>query len=115
MGVDKPDNWHHLVGRLKRWPSKAEMAALLRAAGIDVIVGRYSIRVTTCFRFVFQQYGGDLGDPVIDADAPTLEALMRDADLISKAFSAAGISHRFEIYDNSDHRMAYRSHEWPEE
>lgn len=53
------------------------MAEILREAGLRIYVGRYSIRVEDCSHFVFQEYGGDLGDPVIDAAAESAEDLLR--------------------------------------
>jgi hypothetical protein len=65
-----------LAGELAAWPSKEGMADILGAAGFAVTVGRYSIRVEGHSRFKFQEYGGDLGDPVIDADAGSVAELV---------------------------------------
>lgn len=89
------------------------MAAILRSAGVAVTVGRYSIRVDDCNHFVFQEYGGDLGDPCLDADADALDEMLRDAGLVSAALAAAEIQHRFEVYDNSDEMVGYIHHKWP--
>ena len=78
-------------------------------------MGCYSIRVEDCEHFSFEQYGGDLGDPVIDADAETAESLVRDAGLVSSALAAADLAHRFEVYDGNDNLAAYLHHKWPAE
>jgi hypothetical protein len=89
------------------------MATILRAAGLRVHVGRYSIRIEDCGRFVFQQYGGDLGDPVIDAAADTVSDMLRDGQMVSDALSRSGIRHRFEIYDDGDSLVGYFHHLCP--
>jgi hypothetical protein len=89
------------------------MAAILRAGGLRVGVGRYSIRVEDCSHFVFQEYGGDLGDPAIDADADTAADMIQDGGLVSDVLSRAGIKHRFEIYDECDTLVGYLHHQWP--
>jgi hypothetical protein len=95
-------------------PSMQRMASILREAGLQIHVGRYSIRVEDCSHFIFQDYGGDLGDPVIDADADTIDELIRDATLVSGALSKAAIKHRFEVYRHaSDEMVAYFHYDWP--
>ena len=79
------DEWANLAGEVAQWPTKSTMASLLASAGLTVKVRRYSIRVLDCTRFVFQEYGGDIGEPTIDADAPTVAVLMQDATLVSGA------------------------------
>ena len=91
------------------------MVAILRSVGVAVTVGRYSIRVDDCDHFVFQEYGGGLGDPSLDVDADTLDEMLRDAGLISAALAAADIQDRFEIYDDSDEMVGYIHHKWPHE
>lgn len=76
-------------------------------------VGRYSIRLEDCEHFVFQEYGGDFGDPQIDADASTLEKMTADAERVSAALASEDIRHRFEIYDNNDAMVGYIHHRWP--
>ena len=89
------------------------MTAILRDAGLDVTVGRHAVRIDDCAHFIFQEYGGDLGDPVVDADADTIEDMIRDVRLVSEALSCAGVKHRFEIYDNNNNLAAYLHHNWP--
>jgi len=103
----------HIAGEIASWPTKDRLAALLRASGLRVQAGRYSLRVQDCSHFVFQEYGGDLGDPTIDADADTVEDMMREGRLVSDALARAGIRHRFEIYDEHDELVGYLHHEWP--
>jgi hypothetical protein len=107
-----------LAGELARWPSKAQMASILSAAGLTVNVGRYSIRVRDCSDFAFQEYGGDLGEPTIEASASSPEALTREAKLVSDALARANLKHRFEIYDWDESRdryelSGYLHHGWP--
>jgi len=103
----------HIAGDLAKWPTMSKMCAILRNAGLTIGVGRYSIRVQNCSHFVFQQYGGDLGDPVIDADADTVDRLIHDATLVSKALAAAKLKHRFEIYNSNNALSAYVHFAWP--
>ena len=109
------DNFATLAGQLATWPSKDDLARVLQSAGLHIYVGRYSIRVEDCEHFSFEQYGGDLGDPVIDADAETVESLVRDSRLVSSALAAADLRHRFEVYDDNDNIAAYFHHRWPDE
>jgi hypothetical protein len=103
----------YLAGQLATWPNKDQLALLLRNAGLKVIAGKYSIRIEDCSHFAFEEYGGDIGEPTIDADADTPEDMMRDARLVSNALTAAGIKHRFEIYNASDELVGYLHHCWP--
>ncbi len=90
------------------------MVSILRDAGLQIHVGRYAIRVEDCSHFIFQEFGGDLGDPVIDADADTVDELIRDAKLVSDALSNGGVRHRFEVYCHTGNEMvAYLHHDWP--
>jgi hypothetical protein len=91
------------------------MVSLLRAAGLTVEVGRYSIRVGDCSHFVFKEYGGDLGEPTIEADGESVEALLREAKLVSDALARANVKHRFEIYDGQHVFSGYLHYDWPRE
>lgn len=102
-----------LYGQLEAWPSKSEMARLLSRAGFSVTVGRYSIRLNDCEHFVLQEYGGDLGEPQFDVDASSLERMLEDAGRVSRALAAAGIRHRFELYDVGGEMVGYLHHRWP--
>ena len=103
----------HIAGELAAWPTKEQLAAVLREAGLRVRVGRYSVRVEDCAHFVFQHYGGDLGQPSVDADADTSEELLRDAGLVSEALAHAGLVHRFELYGEGGALVGYLHHLWP--
>lgn len=103
----------HIAGELSTWPDKERMAAILRDAGLRVSVRRYSVRVEDCSHFVFQEYGGDLGEPSIHADAASLDEMMRDGKLVSEALARAGIRHRFELYDAANEMVSYLHHDWP--
>jgi hypothetical protein len=114
MGVKSSNHMSaHIAGELANWPTKDRMAAILRDAGLTIHVGRYSIRIENCSYFVFQEYGGDLGDPCIDADAATVEDLMRQGRLVSEALAGAKLKHRFEIYDDNNQLAGYLHHDWP--
>lgn len=89
------------------------MAKILRKAGLNIYVGHYSVRVEDCSHFSFEQYGGDLGDPMIDADAPSVEAMLRDGKLVSDVLAKAKIRHRFEIYDYRREIVGYLHYDWP--
>lgn len=103
-----------LDGQLEAWPSKTEMARLLREAGFSVVVGRYSIRLQDCEHFALQEYGGDLGEPQFDADARSLARMLDDAGRVSRALAAADLRHRFELYDDRDELVGYLHHRWPQ-
>lgn len=107
------DTFAILHGELATWPSKEQLAGILQDAGLSVYIGQYSIRVEDCQHFSFKEYGGDLGDPVIDADANSADAMKRDARLVSNALTCAGIKHRFEIYDSANRPIDYLHFEWP--
>jgi hypothetical protein len=102
-----------LSGELERWPSKREMAEILRGSGLNIYVGDYSVRVNDCDYFVFQEYGGDLGEPSITADADSVTDMLHDGKLVSDALGMAGIRHRFEIYDHRSKMVGYLHHDWP--
>ncbi len=102
-----------LAGELAAWPSKEGMAAILRSAGLAATVGRYSVRVEGHPHFTFQEYGGDLGDPVIDADAESVAELLTIARLVSDALGRAGVVHRFELYDDDNVLADYLHYRWP--
>ncbi|WP_339731706.1 hypothetical protein [uncultured Gimesia sp.] len=104
-----------IAGELAEWPTKSEMAQILDEAGLDVSVGLYSIQVllsgNACF--AFEEYGGDLGDPVINADADSAEELLREARLVSDALMRAKLRHRFEIYSHGPDLLGYLHFDWP--
>jgi hypothetical protein len=89
------------------------LASLLRDAGLTIAVGQYSIRIEDCSHFVFQDYGGDICDPTIDADADSVEEMLRDGQLVSNVLASSGIAHRFEIYNDQHELSGYLHHQWP--
>lgn len=108
-----------LSGELTPWPSKNSLAEILRSAGLTVTVGRYSVRVEGRSRFKFQEYGGDLGPPVIVADDECMSELIATAQMVSQAFARAGVVHRFELYEDDTAAMdgataTYLHHGWPQ-
>ncbi len=108
------DQSAYIAGELSEWPSKLRLASLLRSAGLRVQVGNYSIRVLDCSHFSIEHYGGDLGDPQVEADADSLAELMHDAKLVSDALAVAQIRHRFEIYGADDVLVGYLHYDWPQ-
>ena len=51
----------YVAGELSPWPAKDYLAGVLRsAAGLNIYVGQYSIRVEDCSHFFFENYGGDI-------------------------------------------------------
>jgi len=104
----------YLAGELAVWPDMSRMASLLRSAGLCVSVGRYSIRLDDFSHFAFQEYGGDLGDPQIEADADDAETLAAEAKRVSDVLTKAELVHRFEIYVHGAEEMThYFHHGWP--
>jgi|SRR4051794_31722725 hypothetical protein len=101
-------------GEISNWPSKDQLAAVLRKAGLRVSVGRYSVKVEDCSHFKFQSSGGDLGPPVLDADAETVAEMLKDTERVSAALSRAKLVHRFEVYDESKELVGYFHYEWPQ-
>lgn len=89
------------------------MARVLTQAGLRILVGACSLRIEDLGHFCFQNYGGDLCEPDIDADADSVEELRRDAQLVSDALARAGIRHRFELYDARNEMVGYMHHDWP--
>ena len=102
-----------LAGDVADWPSKSATLSLLQAAGLTAEVGRYSVRIRDFSHFAFQEYGGDLGGPTIEAEAPSVEALVHDARVVSDALTRAGVRHRFEVYDVGRALQAYVHHDCP--
>lgn len=107
-------NYVVLSGQIDEWPTKSEMALLLGEAGLDIYVGKYSIRINDCQHFILQQYGGDLGDPCFDADASDLGTMLDDSRLVSRVLASANLRHRFELYDEKDVFVGYMHHNWPQ-
>lgn len=101
-----------IAGQLSRWPSKFEMAKLLRDAGLTVRVGQFSITINDCEHFSFEHYAGDF-DPCIEANAGTIDQMRHDAQLVSRALAMAGIGHNFEMYDETDAMVDLLQHDWP--
>ena len=104
-----------IAGELAEWPTKTVMAQLLQEAGLRVHVGEYSIQIGVGegADFSFEEYGGDLGDPAVCADADTVEDLMCAARIVSDALATAKLRHRFEIYDHRPDMAGYLPYDWP--
>ena len=107
------DTFAVLYGQCSPWPTKEALVQLLKNARLRVSEGRYSVRVEDCSHFVFQHLGGDLSAPSIDADSDDAAVLAQDATLVSHALSAAGVKHRFEMYDQNNQLFARLHFDWP--
>jgi hypothetical protein len=78
-----------------------EMRRLLSSCGLTPSGGdTHHISVAECSHFVFRENGRE--GYLLSADAESLDELLRDAALVSGAFSRAGVEHRFEVYDAQD-------------
>jgi hypothetical protein len=97
------------------WQPEWRMADILRAAGLRVDVGKYSIRIEDCEHFVFQEYGGDICEPCVDADSESVDRLIREAEVVSRALAKGDVRHRFEVIDDNDLEVAYFHHDWPKQ
>ncbi len=107
-------DYAYLCAELEVWPTKQRMASLLKNAGLNIYVGRYSIRIEDFSHFTFEEYGGDMGDPVVDADCDTLKQMLHESSIVSNILCDAGIRHRFEIYGaDRDVLRGYFHHNWP--
>ncbi|WP_417381272.1 hypothetical protein [Gimesia sp.] len=104
-----------IAGELAEWPTKTVMAQLLKQAGLRVHVGQYSIQIEVGegIGFSFVEYGGDLGDPAVCAEADTAEDLMCAAKRVSNVLTTAKLRHRFEIYDHRPTMAGYLHYNWP--
>ena len=81
---------------------KEKMAQALRREGIRVSVGHYALRLSDFDRFSFEQYGGDLGDPMIQFESTNVEKLIAAVIKISEALKRADIAHYLEVFDEID-------------
>ena len=104
-----------MVGQLSPWPSKEDLADLLSSNGLNIYVGKYSLRIKDFSHFVIQEYGGDLGEPQIDADAKSITEMVDSAKTLSSILTNTDIKHRFEIYDHKDSLACYLHYGWPRE
>lgn len=102
-----PTNTAYLTAELREWPSMDQMVSILGAGGLQISVSRYSIRLNGFSHFVFAEYGGDISEPSIAADASSPEELAADAQRVSSVLSRAGVIHRFEIYSESGVAITY--------
>jgi len=104
-----------LSGECFPWPTKDALVDCLAAAGLNVHIGPYSVRVAELGHFVFRHLGGDISTPTIDADAEDVETLTRDAQKVSSALATAGVRHRLAVYDADENLSFYVHYEWPAE
>jgi len=50
---------------------------------------------------------------MIAADADDANSMIRGGKLVSAALTAAGIRHRFEVYDSTERLVEYLHYDWP--
>ena len=107
------DAW--IYGELKPWPSKHDLANILSAGGLDLYIGKYSIRINDFACFKFQNYGGDICEPTLEAWAETMDDLLKAAITVSELLTNAHVKHRFEVYHSKNEKkmVAYIHHKWP--
>ncbi len=91
-----------MYGDLSSWPTKEEMAAMFKKAGLNINVGNYAIRINDCSHFVFREFGGDMEKPCITADAESVEEMLKDTSLVSDVLAQNNIEHSFEVCDEND-------------
>jgi hypothetical protein len=91
----------HLSGELRPWPPKGRLAAILRDAGFQVTATKFAIRLDDLSHFSFQDYGGYLAEPRLEAEAADAETLLKEATRVSEALAKAGIVHQFEIHQET--------------
>ena len=94
-----------LAGQISNWPSKDELDALLRKAGLRTVKGAYSIRLEECGNFIFRDLGGP-APPSITASHDSAQELARISAKVSNALTEGGVRHRFEIYDGDERLTA---------
>jgi hypothetical protein len=108
-----PQFFHFIAAEFRQWPTKERMAQILREAGLRITTGRYSVSVEGDARILFEEYGGDLGDPTVDAHADSAAQLLNAIGKISDALSRAKVVHAFTVYDEHDSVIGYFHYEWP--
>jgi len=89
------------------------MGQILRDAGLRVDVRKYSVRVEEDANISFEHYGGDLGEPSVEAFADSKADVLRDVEKVSTALACAGVVHRFTVYDEGETAIAYFHHQLP--
>lgn len=75
------------------------LAKALTSAGLNVVPGRYAVRLKDCSHFVLVS-AADPGCGIfdIDADAETQAEMSEAAERVSSALRQAKIRHDFEVY-----------------
>ena len=100
-------------GQCVECPDQNEMAALLAMHGLKVSKGRYNIRATDCELFLFEDWQ-PAGAWTLDGTASRPGVLARDATLVSRALTAAGVRHWLGIFDADQNQLNYLHHGWPD-
>lgn len=108
-----PKCFPFIAAECRPWPTKERMGQILGDAGLRVEVRRYKVCVDEGSHISFEHYGGDLGDPSIDAFADSDADILRDMEKISTALARARVVHSFTVYDENEKVIAYFHHELP--
>ena len=100
-------------GQCAGCPEQDEMADLLVRHGLAVSKGRYNIRATDCEHFLFEDWS-PAGEWMLDGTAAHPDVLAKDAHLVSKVLSAAGVRHWLGIFDAVQNQLHYLHLDWPD-
>lgn len=90
------------------------MADLLSRHGLAVSKGAFSIRATDCEVFTFEDWTPD-GEWTLEGTAALPEVLAKDACLVSRALTDAGIRHWLGIFDGEQNQVDYLHFAWPDD
>lgn len=113
LGGEKLEKGAILAGEIDEWPTKTELAHILRSVGFNIVVGKYSIQMKEFDVFSFQELGGELCAPLIVADRSSTDALAEFSKRISDVLGRNELRHRFEIYNSAQQMVYYFHHNWP--
>jgi hypothetical protein len=81
----------------------------LSAQGLTPSIGDvHDVHVKECSHFVFREEGK--GGYLVNAKGETLEELLRDTALVSRALSAVPLEHTVEVYDSEDRLIRLFAH-----
>lgn len=104
----------YLTGELSPWPARERLLAVLREGGLHVVEDGHTLHVADAFRWTFDHVSVDGAEPEVEADAETVEMLLRDAERVSTALARAKIRHRFEVFDGDRVPRGYFHFDWPQ-
>jgi hypothetical protein len=100
-----------IAAECRPWPSKEHMRRILGDAGLKVDMRRYSIRVEDGAHISFEHYGGDFGDPTVEAHGGSEAEVLRGLQRICDALTSASVVHSFTVYDENENPRAHYHYE----